>query len=72
MVRPRTPIGELGNVTLTQLEGGQWRARGRLRLANGDLVSIEVTRASKAKALAAVKERAAERVSEKATRRVRT
>lgn len=72
MVRPRTPIGELGNVTLTQLEGGQWRARGRLRLANGDLVSIEVTRASKAKALAAVKERAAERVSEKATGRVRT
>jgi hypothetical protein len=32
----------------------------------------EVTRASKAKALAAVKERAAERVSEKATGRVRT
>ena len=72
MVRPRTPIGELGNVTLTQLESGQWRARGRLRLANGDLVSIEVTRASKAKALAAVKERAAERVNEKATGRVRT
>jgi hypothetical protein len=60
IVRPGMPFAEAGkrhaHPTRERAEAGS----SRRRLATGDLASLEVTRASKAKSLAALKERAAE------------
>lgn len=50
MVRPRTPIGSYGNVTVAQVTDGKWRARTRYRFEDGVLRQIERFGPTKAKA----------------------
>lgn len=40
MGRPRTPAGELGQIQVTALAGGRWRARARMRDDAGALVQL--------------------------------
>ncbi|MGN7799716.1 site-specific integrase [Leifsonia sp. 22587] len=50
MVRPRTPIGSYGNVSVAQIEDGKWRARTRYRFDDGVLRQIERFGSTRAKA----------------------
>ncbi len=40
MARPKIAAGELGQVQVTQLANGKWRARARMRDDSGELVQL--------------------------------
>ncbi|WP_282826357.1 tyrosine-type recombinase/integrase [Gulosibacter sediminis] len=40
MARPRIAAGEIGQIQVTQLASGKWRARARMRNDSGDLVQL--------------------------------
>lgn len=42
MGRPRTPAGEIGQIQITVLANGRWRARARMRDDAGALVQLRV------------------------------
>lgn len=60
MGRRRFAIGETGNVALTALPGGRWRARCRVRCRDGRMRLVQADASSKAKATDLVGVRAAE------------
>ena len=40
MARPKIAAGEVGQVQVTQLANGKWRARARMRDDSGELVQL--------------------------------
>lgn len=64
MARERLGIGEVGNISTTQLEGGSWRARGRVRCGDGRTRQVEASAPTKAKAERKLKDRAAEKAGD--------
>lgn len=40
MARPKIAAGEIGQVQVTQLAKGKWRARARMRDDSGELVQL--------------------------------
>lgn len=42
MARPRIDAGEIGQVQVTPLANGKWRARARMRHDKGELVQLRV------------------------------
>ena len=50
MARPRIAAGEIGQVQVTQLANGKWRARARMRSDSGELVQLRAEGATEAAA----------------------
>ena len=46
MARPKIAAGELGQVQVTQLANGKWRARARMRNDAGELVQLRAEAAT--------------------------
>ena len=50
MARPKIAAGEVGQVQVTQLANGKWRARARMRDDSGELVQLRAEGATEAEA----------------------
>ena len=50
VARPRIAAGEIGQVQVTQLANGKWRARARMRSDSGELVQLRAEGATEAAA----------------------
>lgn len=64
MPREALPIGEVGKITTTELPGGGWRARGRVRCNDGRTRQVEATAPTKAKATRRLRDRAAAKAND--------
>lgn len=50
MARPKIAAGEVGQVQVTQLANGKWRARARMRDDSGELVQLRAEGTTEAEA----------------------
>lgn len=60
MARPRIAAGGIGQIQVTQLANGKWRARARMRSDSGELVQLRAEGASTDEARAELLARARE------------
>jgi len=58
MARPKIAAGEVGQVQVTQLANGKWRARARMRDDSGQLMQLRAEGATEAEAREELKSRA--------------
>lgn len=58
MARPKIAAGEVGQVQVTQLANGKWRARARMCDDSGELVQLRAEGATEAEAREELKSRA--------------
>lgn len=63
MPRERLPIGEIGSISTTKLENGNWQARGYIRDKDGKRRGIKASAPTKAKSITRLKAKASTRVT---------